>query len=61
MTGRKPFLGIGRRTWILAAILVAFSAFVYTIRVPQTPNAFDQPGAEQPNRLRSPWGVENPL
>ncbi len=61
MTGKKSFLGIRRRIWVWSAITLAFCAFVYAMRVPPTPNAFDQTGAQVPNKLRSSWGVEHPL
>jgi hypothetical protein len=61
MTGKKPFLGIGRRTWVWTGIVLAFCAFMYAMRVPPTPNDFDQSGAQIPNKLRSSWGVEHPL
>ena len=57
----RRYLGISGRAWIIACIAVILSFSIYKVSNPITPNAFDQPGAQIPNQLRSPWGVKNPL
>ncbi len=57
----RRFLGLTPRSWIFTGLVLALCGFIYANRIPQTPNAFEQPGAMQPNRLRSPWGVEKPI
>ncbi|HEY1506835.1 MAG TPA: hypothetical protein VGF92_21205 [Stellaceae bacterium] len=57
----RRYLGICARYWLItgAALVLCFS--IYEVSDPVTPNAFDQPGAQIPNQVRSPWGVKNPL
>jgi hypothetical protein len=57
----QRLFGMTIRAWLGVAALLMFCVLVYEGRRPQTPNAFDQPGAQSPNRLRSSWGVENPI
>ena len=57
----RRILGISGRYWIIAGIALGFCFSIYEFSNPVTPNAFDQPGAQTPNHLRSPWGVKNPL
>ena len=57
----RRFLGISGRYWVITGIVLGLCFTIYEARTPMTPNAFDQPGAQIPNRLRSPWGVEHPL
>ena len=57
----RRFLGISGRYWAIAGIVLGLCLSIYEARTPMTPNAFDQPGAQIPNRLRSSWGVEKPL
>ena len=57
----RRFLGISGRYWIITVIVLGLCAGIYAISNPVTPNAFDQPGAQVPNQLRSPWGVKNPI
>ena len=54
-------MGVAIRYWITIAVLLVFSFGIYEVRTPATPNAFDQPGAQVPNKLRSLWGASNPL
>lgn len=49
------------RVWLLAALLIVMSVLVYGLLRDSTPSAFDRPEAQIPNRLRSSWGVANPL
>jgi len=53
--------GISRGLWILTGFLFAWITLMVIFHTPQRPNAFDQPGAQIPNKLRSSWGVDNPL
>jgi len=57
----RRFLGISGRYWIIAGLMLGLCIGIYEASHPVTPNAFDQPGAQIPNQLRSPWGVKNPL
>ena len=57
----RRVLGISGRYWVIAGIALGFCLTIYELRDPITPNAFDQPAAQIPNHLRSPWGVKNPL
>jgi hypothetical protein len=57
----RRFLGISGRYWVIAGIVLGLCFSIYAARTPMTPNAFDDPAAQIPNRLRSPWGVEKPL
>jgi hypothetical protein len=63
---RRPFLerrilGISARYWAIAGIVLGLCLSIYEVSHPVTPDAFNQPGAQIPNQLRSPWGVKNPL
>ncbi len=49
------------RLWLLAALLVVLSVLCYGIVRKPSPDSFNRPEAQVPNRLRSPWGVPNPL
>ena len=57
----RRYLGITARYWVMAGIVLALCLGVYEASGPVSPDAFDQPGAQIPNQLRSPWGVKNPL
>lgn len=57
----RRFLGVDGRYWVIAGIVIGLCLGLYAISHPVAPNAFDQPGAQIPNQLRSPWGVKNPL
>ncbi|HWE75092.1 MAG TPA: hypothetical protein VG328_18165 [Stellaceae bacterium] len=57
----RRYLGISGRYWLITCIALGLSFGIYKVSNPVTPNAFDQPGAQIPNQLRSPWGVKNPL
>jgi hypothetical protein len=37
------------------------SVLLYGLLHPSPPSAFDRPEAQIPNKLRSSWGVPNPL
>lgn len=57
----RRYLGISGRYWIIAVIVLGVCAGIYAVSDPVSPDAFDQPGAQVPNHLRSPWGVKNPI
>jgi hypothetical protein len=57
----RRYLGICGRYWLITGFLLALGFGVYEVSNPVSPNAFDQPGAQIPNLLRSPWGVKNPI
>jgi hypothetical protein len=57
----RRYLGISGRYWVITGIVLGLCLSIYEVSNPVTPNAFDQPGAQIPNQLRSPWGVKNPL
>ena len=57
----RRILWVRLRYWIIAGIVLGMCLSIYEVSAPVGTNAFDQPGAQQPNRLRSPWGVQNPL
>jgi hypothetical protein len=57
----KRYLGISGRYWVITGIVLGLCLSIYEVSNPVSPNAFDQPGAQIPNQLRSPWGVKNPL
>jgi hypothetical protein len=57
----RRFLGLTLRSWIFTGLVLSLCGYIYAIRVPPTPNGFEQPDAQHPNRLRSPWGVEKPI
>jgi len=57
----RRYLGICGRYWVITGILLAFGLGIYKVSTPISQNAFDQPGAQIPNQLRSPWGVKNPI
>lgn len=57
----RRFFGIRGRYWVISGIVLGLCLSIYEVSGPVTPNAFDQPGAQIPNQLRSPWGVKNPL
>jgi hypothetical protein len=50
------------RYWVISGIVLGACLSLYEANVAMSsPDAFTQPGAQVPNRLRSPWGVQNPL
>ena len=53
--------GSGYPLLLITGIVVGLCFTIYEMSNPVTPNAFDQPGAQIPNQLRSPWGVKNPI
>jgi len=57
----RRFLGISGRYWVITGIVLGLCFSIYEVSNPVTPNAFDQPGAQIPNKLRSSWGVQHPL
>ena len=57
----RRYLGVSGRYWVITGIVLGLCLSLYEISNPVSPNAFDQPGAQIPNQLRSPWGVKNPL
>jgi hypothetical protein len=57
----RRYLGVSARYWVITGIGLALCFGIYEVSNPVTPNAFDQPGAQIPNQLRSPWGVKNPI
>lgn len=57
----RPILGIRLRYWVITGIVFGLCLSIYEVSGAVGPNAFDQPGAQQPNRLRSNWGVQNPI
>jgi hypothetical protein len=58
----RHFLGVSWRYWVISGIVLGACLSIYEANhALTTPNAFDQPGAQSPNKLRSPWGVEKPL
>jgi hypothetical protein len=58
----RRFLGLSWRYWIISGIVLGACLSIYEANhALTTPNAFDQPGAQSPNKLRSSWGVQNPL
>lgn len=57
----RRFLGIRGRLWVITGIVVGLCLSIYEVSSPVSPSAFDQPGAQVPNQLRSPWGVKNPI
>ncbi|HLI22801.1 MAG TPA: hypothetical protein VKV32_16890 [Stellaceae bacterium] len=57
----RRFLGISGRYWVISGIVLGVCLSIYEVSGPISPDAFDQPGAQVPNQLRSPWGVKNPL
>jgi hypothetical protein len=57
----RRYLGISGRYWVITGIVLGLCFSIYEVSNPVGPNAFDQPGAQIPNQLRSPWGVKNPL
>lgn len=57
----QRFLGVRGRYWVITGIVLGLCVSIYEASGPVTPNAFNQPGAQVPNQLRSPWGVKNPL
>jgi hypothetical protein len=57
----RRYLGISGRYWVITGIVLGLCLSIYEVSNPVSPNAFDQPGAQIPNQLRSPWGVKNPL
>ncbi|HVA15757.1 MAG TPA: hypothetical protein VNF99_21095 [Stellaceae bacterium] len=54
-------MGISGRYWVITGIVLGLCFSIYEVSNPVTPNAFDQPGAQIPNKLRSSWGVQHPL
>ena len=56
----RRFLGVRGRYWVITGIVLGVCLSIYEVSG-TSPNAFDQPGAQIPNQLRSPWGVKNPL
>lgn len=57
----RRYLGISGRYWVITGIVLGLCLSIYEVSNPVSPSAFDQPGAQIPNQLRSPWGVKNPL
>jgi hypothetical protein len=57
----RRFLGVSARYWVITGIVLGLCLSIYKVSNTVSPNAFDQPGAQVPNQLRSPWGVKNPL
>ncbi len=57
----RRYLGVSGRYWVITGIVLGLCFSLYEISNPVGPNAFDQPGAQIPNQLRSPWGVKNPI
>jgi len=57
----RRFLGISGRYWVITGIVLGLCLSLYEVSNSVSPSAFDQPGAQIPNQLRSPWGVKNPL
>jgi hypothetical protein len=57
----RRFLGVSGRYWVITGIVLGLCLSIYEVSNPVSPSAFDQPGAQIPNQLRSPWGVKNPL
>ena len=57
----RRYLGISGRYWVITGIVLGLCLSIYEVSNPVSPSAFDQPGAQVPNQLRSPWGVKNPL
>jgi hypothetical protein len=57
----RRYLGISGRYWVITGIVLGLCLSIYEVSNPVSPNAFEQPGAQVPNQLRSPWGVKNPL
>lgn len=57
----RRYLGVSGRYWVITGIVLGLCLSIYEVSTPVSPNAFDQPGAQIPNQLRSPWGVKNPL
>ena len=50
------------RYWVIGGIVLGLCLSIYEAdHAMMAPTAFDQPGAQQPNKLRSSWGVQNPL
>jgi hypothetical protein len=57
----RRYLGVSGRYWVITGIVLGLCLSIYEVSNPVSPSAFDQPGAQIPNQLRSPWGVKNPL
>jgi hypothetical protein len=57
----RRYLGISGRYWVITGIVLGLCLSIYAVSNTVSPSAFDQPGAQVPNQLRSPWGVKNPL
>ncbi len=57
----RRYLGICGRYWVITGIVLGLCLSLYEMSSPVGPDAFNQPGAQIPNHLRSPWGVKNPL
>ncbi len=57
----RRFVGISGRYWVITGIVLGLCLSIYEVSNSVRPSAFDQPGAQVPNQLRSPWGVKNPL
>jgi hypothetical protein len=57
----RRYFGISGRYWVITGIVLGLCLSLYEVSNSVSPNAFDQPGAQIPNQLRSPWGVKNPL
>ena len=56
----RRYLGVSGRYWVITGIVLGVCLSIYEVSG-VSPTAFDQPGAQVPNQLRSPWGVKNPL
>ncbi|HEV8014846.1 MAG TPA: hypothetical protein VGP48_04915 [Stellaceae bacterium] len=58
----RCFLGVSWRYWVVSGIVLGLCLSIYEAdHAMMAPTAFDQPGAQVPNKLRSSWGVQNPL
>ena len=58
----RRFLGVSWRYWVISGIVLGLCLSIYEAdHAMMAPTAFDQPGAQVPNKLRSSWGVQNPL
>jgi hypothetical protein len=57
----RRFFGVSGRYWVITGIVLGVCLSIYEVSGPVSPTAFEQPGAQVPNQLRSPWGVKNPL
>jgi hypothetical protein len=56
----QRLFGVPVRSWLWIVAVAIIVLATYEGRRPIQPNALEQPGAEVPNRLRSPC-VQNPI